>query len=237
MAPSPVLLGYFQKRRTLRPDWRSGVDVDESLSVSTCIADGPDGWDERWLHNDYGAFPSIALASDIVPDDERSEYRLVAWRMVPELWTDGETAPLVVDAEGVEPLPAGAARVGWDVVELTQPGGFSCSPLSCNRMCEEIPVNRYCLLDDLDTARDTARRFSVEKPEYELKARETITVPAGEFDTVVAEIKGFFGAHQTVWMIVDKPGLYAKVNVLANAGAEGDQTNLVYELAEVKVEE
>ncbi|MCA9695676.1 MAG: hypothetical protein KC636_39225 [Myxococcales bacterium] len=79
--------------------------------------------------------------------------------------------------------------------------------------------------------------FSVEKPEYELKARETITVPAGEFDTVVAEIKGFFGAHQTVWMIVDKPGLYAKVNVLANAGAEGDQTNLVYELAEVKVEE
>ncbi len=78
--------------------------------------------------------------------------------------------------------------------------------------------------------------FSVEKPTHELKSREKITVPAGEFDCVVADLKDFFGKQLTVWMIVDKPGVYAKV-IETMPMAEDDKTNKVYELASIKTGE
>jgi len=43
--------------------------------------------------------------------------------------------------------------------------GFECSPLSCNLMALEVAVTRHCLVDDLEAARELARRFSVEEPE------------------------------------------------------------------------
>lgn len=79
--------------------------------------------------------------------------------------------------------------------------------------------------------------FAVERPEHKLLNREKITVPAGEFDCVSAELKGFFGGNYTVWMIVDKPGVYAKVIEKPNASAEGDKTDKTYELSELKLAE
>jgi len=79
--------------------------------------------------------------------------------------------------------------------------------------------------------------FAVERAEHELLEREKITVPAGEFDCVSAELKGFFGARYTVWMIVDKPGVYAKVIEKPNASSEGDKTDKTYELSELKLAE
>ena len=80
--------------------------------------------------------------------------------------------------------------------------------------------------------------FALENPTRELVKREKVTVPAGEFDCVVAEIKGFFGNRKTVWMIIDKPGVYAKVLELHNEAEEKDKTNLTWELEEItKVEE
>lgn len=73
--------------------------------------------------------------------------------------------------------------------------------------------------------------FAVERPEHTLVRTESVTVPAGTFDTVVVELKDFFGAHFTVWMIVDKPGIYAKVEEHARAGDDKDKTHKVYELA------
>ncbi len=43
--------------------------------------------------------------------------------------------------------------------------GFECSPLSCNGMAGEIPVNRYCLLDNVEQALRVAARFDEEQPE------------------------------------------------------------------------
>jgi hypothetical protein len=43
--------------------------------------------------------------------------------------------------------------------------GFGCSPLSCNGMAESLPVNDFCLIDDLETALAAARRFGIEQPE------------------------------------------------------------------------
>lgn len=75
--------------------------------------------------------------------------------------------------------------------------------------------------------------FAVERPEHTLVRREEITVPAGTFDAVVVELKDFFGASYTVWMIADKPGVYAKVEEHARAGDDADKTAKVYELKEL----
>lgn len=73
--------------------------------------------------------------------------------------------------------------------------------------------------------------FSVSRPEVKLIERADLTVPAGTFDTVQAELAGFFGNNYTVWMIADKPGVYAKVIKHPNSGTEDDQTELVFELS------
>lgn len=73
--------------------------------------------------------------------------------------------------------------------------------------------------------------FAVEQPQTKLIGRADLTVPAGTFDTVEIEVKGFFGDDYTFWLIADKPGVYAKVIKRANTTTEGDQTNLTFELA------
>ncbi len=75
--------------------------------------------------------------------------------------------------------------------------------------------------------------FAVEKPEHTLVERVKVTVPAGEFDCVVAELKDFFGNTKKVWMVVDKPGVYAKVEDLGNTGSEEKQSTTTYELKEL----
>lgn len=73
--------------------------------------------------------------------------------------------------------------------------------------------------------------FAVEQPQTKLIGRADLTVPAGTFDTIEIEVKGFFGDDYTFWLIADKPGVYAKVIKRANSTTEGDQTNLTFELA------
>jgi hypothetical protein len=75
--------------------------------------------------------------------------------------------------------------------------------------------------------------FPMEKPEHELVKLESVTVPAGSFDAVVVELRDFFGAHQTAWLIKDKPGVYAKVVDHGNANDEADKIEITYELTKI----
>ncbi len=83
--------------------------------------------------------------------------------------------------------------------------------------------------------------FWVEKSETTLLRKESLTVPAGSFECVVAEIKGFFGTHLTVWMIADQPGIYAQVvehpNTNAAEGAEAELTETTYRLTKIEHEQ
>ncbi len=75
--------------------------------------------------------------------------------------------------------------------------------------------------------------FAVETAEHKLLRKESVDTPAGKFDCIVVELEGFFGAHHTVWMIVDKPGVYAQVVDHGNAKDEADQTELTYVLTTI----
>jgi hypothetical protein len=81
--------------------------------------------------------------------------------------------------------------------------------------------------------------FHVDRSETKVLRKESVQVPAGTFECVVAEVTGFFGNRYTVWMIADKPGIYAQVIEHPNAGAptEGkgaDQTEITYKLASIE---
>ncbi len=105
-----------------------------------------------------------------MPARERERYRLYAYRLLPTLFHEsGEETEHPLSELTAVPIPDGFFRLGLDAVvgavgktegEMHFPPSFGCSPLCCNGMAEEYPVNRYCLVDDLDTAIPMARDFA-----------------------------------------------------------------------------
>jgi len=168
--PDLVFLGYCAKQ-ALTADGR------ELASVSECLSKRPPQWVNRWDFNRATCWNSEADALAPVPDDSKAEFRIFAYRALLLLF-DSSGEGQAVTLGGLFPkelpdLPPGPApphyhSIGYDVVERNAAMGmlgFGCSPLSCNGMADSIPVNRFCLLDELETALAAARRFGIEKPE------------------------------------------------------------------------
>ena len=95
---------------------------------------------------------------------QRFDWQLYAYRMFPLRFADGAEAPYPLRADEVQPLPADYVQLGLDVINRECDTEFSYSPLDCNGWCDRVPVNRYCLLDQFETARQLARHWS--KGEY-----------------------------------------------------------------------
>ena len=168
-----VLIGYLPKR-FVAGNGEDGPElpgVEEIASVSECISTSPPDWVDRWRHNtDTGLFDTPPPAWSVVPEAERERYRLYAYRLLPVLFHDsGTETEHPLPALTAVPIPDGFSCLGYDAV-VRDPGrmeggnhlvpSFGCSPLSCNYMAAEYPVNRYCLVDELDTAIPMARDFA-----------------------------------------------------------------------------
>ena len=172
MASETLLIGYLPKQFTeaagdIHAPAYAGVE--EICSVSECIAKPPPDWVEKWAHNtDTWLFDTPGAAWSVVQAAER--YRLYAYRLLPVLFHEsGHEAEHPLPELTAVPIPAGFSFLGYDAVVrhvgTMHSGGneapaFFCSPLSCNGMAKEYPVNRYCLVDDLDTAIPMARDFA-----------------------------------------------------------------------------
>ena len=162
--PDFVFLGYCAKR--------SFKDI---ASVSDCLSKRSDKWVERWDFNRASLWNTEVEAWACVPDESNSEFKIFAYRILPLLFdTSGIEKQITIDElfpADMPELPSAPPpyqRLGYDVVERdvsTGMLGFGCSPLSCNGMAESIPVNEFCLFDDLETALIAARRFGIEQPE------------------------------------------------------------------------
>jgi len=159
-----VLIGYFPKRRTPAPKELRAAGAVEICSVSECLAPGPEGWVEAWLHNAQGCFNSPDDARRVI-GEATGEFQVLAYRLLPVRFRKGHADPIEVSASGITPLPPSFRPLGFDVVSRSTSDGFECSPLSCNLMALEVTVNRHCLVDGLEVARELASRFSVEEPE------------------------------------------------------------------------
>lgn len=160
------LAGYCPKRVVPRP---AGLGVPLSVvdicSVSDCINDSPTDWIHHWLHNELGFFDTPDLAGQVIPPAEDG-FTLFAYRVGTVRFAEGR--PEVWEWPEIDPEERpGYRSLGFDVVGKTDFGiiGFEHSPLSCNALAAEYPVNSHCLLDDLGTAIKAAVQFSIEQPE------------------------------------------------------------------------
>jgi len=162
--PDSVFLGFCAKRRLTAS---FAGQLRQIASVSECLAKRPDDWVKRWDFNRATCWNTETAAWACVPDDSKSHFRLFAYRIVPLRALD-DLFPKDLPALPQEPVFLPYDRIGYDVVERNAAMGilgFGCSPLSCNSMAEIIPVNEFCLLDDLESALSAAHRFDAEKPQ------------------------------------------------------------------------
>ncbi len=157
------LAGYFPKETSLPDGWSVSAGVTEICSVSNCINHQPEGWIETWLHNDWGFFNRVS--DTISMCEEPREFTVYAYRLWPQRFLSGAVENLVLAALPVEPVPENFGSLGFDVVSKSVSSFFECSPLSCNGLASEAPVNAYCLLDDLEEAIAFAERCAKEQPE------------------------------------------------------------------------
>ncbi|MBL8179131.1 MAG: hypothetical protein JNK48_30930 [Bryobacterales bacterium] len=157
-----VSVGYFAKRTAVPKGWDGPAGVVAIGSVSRCIGSAPEGWMERWLHNDWGFFASEEEARSSVDGDG---YTVFAYRLLPRRFTKNGVEHLEVGAPFTAPLPAGCRPLGFDIVSRSFSAFFECSPLSCNGMAKEIAVNQWCLVEPLHDAVRLAERFAREEPE------------------------------------------------------------------------
>ena len=163
-----ILGGYFARRVKPKPEHLSAPGVREICSVSECMSPGHDDWIKSWRHNSLGWFNTVSDAIGVVPEAERGEFRLFAYRIHPEAFRGRERLPLTVpDDVRPEAPPAGFRSIGFDSASRSSDAGLSleCSPLSCNGMASELAANEHCLFATLDDAIAGAVQFAVEQPE------------------------------------------------------------------------
>ena len=159
-----VLIGYTAKQPMPRSERFRPESVREIASVSECFAHRPDEWIYEWKHNDWFVYDTPELAHAIAVKLGAGAWPIDAYRVLPTRFTETGEVPLEVQT-GAAPIPPSFERLGWDVVSRSFSPEFECSPLSCNEMAAEIPVNEMCLLSSLHEAVAAARRFAREQPE------------------------------------------------------------------------
>src|SRR5438309_372985 len=92
----PTLIGYFPKQVVTHPDWLEGR-VKEVCSVSEHVSPGPEGWIDRWAHNEMWAFDDEQAAWGVVAGGpSNTAYRMFAYRLYPVQFDGGEQRPFAI---------------------------------------------------------------------------------------------------------------------------------------------
>lgn len=163
-----IAAGYFARRVAPRPDHLRAPGVREVCSVSECMSPGAPDWISAWRHNGLGWFNSPTDALSVVPEAQRGQFRLFAYRIYPEVFRARRRAMIDLPTDvRPEPIPETFRSIGFDSASKSSDAALSleCSPLSCNEMGAELVVNEHCLFPTLDAAIAGAERFAVEQPE------------------------------------------------------------------------
>ena len=178
-----ILTGYFPRRQTGIPKgYRAPPNVTEIASVGHYTGDGPANWIVQWRHNEMWFFDSEALTRRVIadaiqivvePDPQRDPpwrvklsrevgvtYDFYAFKIFPCCFVDGQQEDYELSGMNCEPLPADYERLGYDAVSRLGSASLECSPLFCNGRAGDIPVNRFCLIDEPEQALGLAQMFS-----------------------------------------------------------------------------
>jgi hypothetical protein len=152
--------GYMFKRVAEKPTWLNADSVLDIYSVSNCISEGFADYFEYWKHNGYWLFDSpdimelLARAEGI----ELSGTILFYYEVYEYEFDDSSNEWVTFTAEesfvtNVQ-LPTHKVLQGFDVVSFWAHSASECSPLSCNSLATEIPVNKHCLFTTFEETKE-----------------------------------------------------------------------------------
>jgi hypothetical protein len=155
------MLGFFPKKVAPRTEWFKNTVVHDICSVSDCISKGPENWIDKWKHNTTTWMFDNPESARSVLELTDAGFTVFAYRVFPILFDGEKTQPWDVSPAASCDLSE-FEFLGYDIVSRYGGTNFSCSPLSCNNGCETIPVNEHCLIDELETGWETAKRIAAE---------------------------------------------------------------------------
>ena len=164
--------GYMAKKIAKRPDSVTAENVIDIYSVSHCTSDNFANYFPFSKHNGYWFFNQPSIIQQLA-DENRIDmsginffYYEIYERQYDEdrkSWTEFKPeASFLTEVR----VPVEKQLEGYDVVSFWSQTAAECSPLSCNNLAQDLPVNRHCLLQGFDEARShlEAGRFDDTEP-------------------------------------------------------------------------
>jgi hypothetical protein len=150
-------VGYMAKRILNRPERFENTDILDIYSVSGCMSKNFADYIQFWKHNGYWFFDSPRIIQQIAKEDpvDLNETKLFYYEVFPlEFHDNNEWKPFEPEASFTTDIevPDPKNFEGYDIVTFSQRNSAECSPLSCNLLANDIPVNKHCLLPDFDNA-------------------------------------------------------------------------------------
>jgi hypothetical protein len=154
-----IPVGYMAKKIVKRPDWLSSESVIDICSVSNCVSNNFANYFPFWKHNGYWFFDTahaieqLARENGIDLSGVKFFFYEVHERQYDEekkSWNDIQPEPSFLTK--VRP-PTERKLEGYDVVSFWSGMAAECSPLSCNSVAQDVPVNTHCLLQNFAEAK------------------------------------------------------------------------------------
>lgn len=152
-------IGYMYKKVVQRPNWLTASNVEDVYSLSGHASGCFTDYINNWRHNGYWLFDNTSIMEKIAREEavDLSGTTLFYYEAFEKQfdeytkkWSRFEPEPSF--PTHVE-MPALIHLEGFDVT--TFPGTSpECSPLSCNNLAKEVAVNRHCLFETFNHAKE-----------------------------------------------------------------------------------
>lgn len=154
-----IPVGYMYKDVAVIPKWLKTEMVDDIYSVSSCVSDDFCDYISYWRHNGYWFFDSPEIMKEIALEQGISlnRMKLFYYDVYEEQWDDEDGWMEFFPEPSLETnvvIPLVKEAKGYDIVTYSAQTNCECSPLSCNHMAEELIVNRHCLIDSFEKAKE-----------------------------------------------------------------------------------
>jgi hypothetical protein len=154
-----IPLGYMYKRVALRPEWLAAHAVEDVYSISACIS-ANFVKDPDFRHcNGHGLFDSVAALDRLAAERGIDLTGMTLFYYEADEQQFDEETRLWAASAPSDRAPVSVAQTrptrleGYDVATFSASPMPECSPLSCNGLAHELPVNRHCLFDTYEAAR------------------------------------------------------------------------------------
>lgn len=148
-------LGYF----------RSEI-VNDVFSISSCISADFFDYFNEWKHNGCWLFDSPGTMREIAAKNniDLTDMTLFYYEVYENEFDDTSASwkSLQLDDSFTTAItpPKEKHLRGFDVATFSCGTSPECSPLSCNGLCDEIPVNEHCLFHSLEQAKNSLQSGS-----------------------------------------------------------------------------